>query len=270
MGRRIAKVLVFSTLLLVFSPLLSQEGGHILFERGYSSLVKGDFKNALGYFKELESDNTLSPQLFYDMGIAYYELKNYPESLLYFEKARFLSPFYRDNNFNLKQVNSILVKNFPLELKVNTGVKGWIEWLGNFPISLAIWVLTFAFILLLLVMIVAVFNPEWRWALLTVIVFIIWFVLLLITWEKIKYDTTPMGVVLNKIEMHSAPGNTSKITVELPGGVKFQVMKVTPDWFLIKLSNGITGWIEKKSIGIINPPYFFHVPTVVRKILSIP
>ncbi|GEM_PF-5757985 len=241
----------------------------IIFSKGYSALSHGDLDSALSYFRQLEDLHITSPQLFYNMGIIFFDKKQFSLSRLYFERAKFLDPGFEDNNFNLKQVVSILESNFPVELKINTGVKGWHEWLSKVSLKSVIWVLTLLYVLLLLSVIPLFIARNWKWFTIFTVVFIIWFALLVVAWEKINFTFTPMGIILHKCEMRMTPDKQSKVMLELPSGVKIQIVERVPFWIKVTLENGITGWIAEKKVGLINPPYFFHVPTAVRKILSI-
>ncbi len=268
--RKFPLPMIISILILLMVPVMGRADDSVIFKKGYNALLHGDHKRALYYFRILEDKKVTSPQLFYDMGILYFEKGDYGRARLYFERARFLDPGFADNNFNLRALSDYLEKNYPVELKVDTGVSGWHDWLGSFRISTLMYILTGVFLLLLIAGFFAFLTGNWKWIVAAVSLFVVWFGLVVVGWSKIEYDTTQMGVTLAGTEMHMAPDSGSKVMLKLPIGVKFQVVRRSVDWILIKLANGLTGWIVEKNIGLINPPYFYHVPSAVRRILSIP
>ena len=269
---KMKKILIIFVILFISSSLFSGEKNEskILFEKGTVQLSRGNYSKSLDYFNILNEQKEVSPELFYNMGIAYFHLKKYGMSRLYFERAKFLSPSDEDILYNLKVLKKVMEKTLPQEFKISTGVKGWSSWFGGFKISVVIIISTILFILLLISGFLFIWFFDVKWGVVSFLVFMIWFVSMIFTWEKINYDMYRFVVVTNDSSLYSSPDNESKIIMNIPEGVKALIVDSKVDWYKIKMKNGVTGWTQKAKTKMVILPYFWSVPSVVHKILSIP
>ena len=68
----------------------------------------GEWTSAIETYDAISSMGVESPQLYYNMGNAYYRLGDYANAVLYYERALKLDSSLTDAQFNLEHVNGLL------------------------------------------------------------------------------------------------------------------------------------------------------------------
>ena len=265
------KLIILLLILLVSQSLYSKEKNDlkILFDKGTVELAHGNYNKSLDIFNILEEQEVVSPQLFYNMGINFFQLKKYGMSRLCFEKAKFLMPTDSDVVYNLNIVKKVIDNTLPQEFKISTGVKGWSDWYGKFKINKVVIISTVLFLFLLVTIGVFIIFFDVKWGVISFLVFIFWFVSLIFLWDKINYDVSKFVIVIDETSLYSSPDMESKVVMDIPEGVKSVVVDEKIDWYKIKMKNGVAGWVIMKKTKKIVPRYFWNAPSVVLKILSI-
>ncbi|MCF0177645.1 MAG: BatD family protein, partial [Bacteroidales bacterium] len=102
--------------------------------------ASGDFQQALEQYIAIEQSGLVSPQLYYNIGNAYYRLGNTARSVLYYERALKLDPSYSDAANNLAIVQrSVLDK---IELLPEFILSTWVKKL-KYSLSSNLWSIIF-------------------------------------------------------------------------------------------------------------------------------
>jgi SH3-like domain-containing protein len=57
-------------------------------------------------------------------------------------------------------------------------------------------------------------------------------------------------VLVNSVDARNEP-NGNKVLFTAHEGTRFRIRKEMADWYLVSLPNGVSGWIEKESVGKI-------------------
>lgn len=123
-------------------PALSADEAQGVFTRANAAYAKQDYAEAHKLYGEIASSGIRSPQLFYNLGNASARLGRTGEAVLYYERARALSPRDPDLLANLKRVAP--PDNFPqpfiLAVPFHRALEGFSvrEWTALF---LTLWVL---------------------------------------------------------------------------------------------------------------------------------
>jgi tetratricopeptide (TPR) repeat protein len=76
---------------------------------GNNAYNEGMYDSALNVYHQIEKENMASTGLFYNMGNAYFKKNDVASAILYFEKAKKLSPNDEDIEYNLGIANSMIV-----------------------------------------------------------------------------------------------------------------------------------------------------------------
>ena len=70
-------------------------------ERGIKYFDWNKYEDAILFYDSIQESGLESADLFYNIGNTYYKLQNWPQSILYFERAIKLDPKHEDARFNL-------------------------------------------------------------------------------------------------------------------------------------------------------------------------
>jgi tetratricopeptide (TPR) repeat protein len=218
------------------------------FSKGVSLYESRDYAKALEAF-EKASQGPQSGNLFYNMGNCCLKLNDIGRAVLYYEKAKRLTPDDADLAHNLKYAQGFLKDTIlPEQKNIFAKVPSYLDnAYSEKELTVLFLVLFLAAVLLSFVFFF--FFPRFRWS--------AYFLCLLFFFsagypvqKAIEMKRMPMGVILPAVaQVRFGPNET--VAFELHAGTKAVVLKERQDWYLIRLENGKTGYVEKKDLGMI-------------------
>jgi len=233
-----------------FADLMSQNED---IAKANSLYKKADYQGAAMLYEDVVTRYGVSPELYYNIGNAYYKAGEVGRSILNYERALRLSPTYDDAKANLELAQTKVVDNIvqvpPFFVKrwVNSIIKllGVDQW---YIISVIIFVITLlsflyfvfgnnliirrfsfygAFVLLVLTFITAVFGLVRRSEL-----------------TNHNQAIIMVGTVVAK----SSPDKSGTDLFQLHEGTKVLIKSDLDQWTEIVVGNGNIGWLETKMI----------------------
>lgn len=241
--RFINKKFVLQTLFFILiSSFLFSENVDNEFKLAIEDYKIGNFLSANERFLKLNEQYRENPEILYNVGNTYFKLGEIGKALLYLGMAQKYAPQDEDIQFNIKYISNQI--NDP-DWKI-----GFFEKLNMNVIKLLLGILL---LLLSVLLAMKILNKEksYFWLILSTSFFtIIFLTLFLIKYFELK---NIYGVCLSKdIGMRSGPSEEFNVNFTIPEGKKVKIMSESGNWYEIGMkSQGITGWIEKKHIGII-------------------
>ena len=244
-------VLLSLVLFLFFSTtLMAQDGsGKQLFDDANSAYNNGDFEAAVDGYTKIEDMGLESAMLFFNKANAYYKLKNYPMSILYYEKALVLDPTNEDIKTNLQIANLTKVdKIAPVPQSVF--VKWWQAAKNSLRPDAWAWlslVLLFASLASLLVFFLSRTQALRKAGFFLALIFFVVFVFAVIFAAQSRHDYLTHDdaiIVAPSVTMMSAPVKSGQELLILHEGTKVKVLESMDEWNKVKLSDGNVGWIK--------------------------
>lgn len=212
------------------------------------------YPDAIALYLSVINDNYQSFELYYNLGNAYFKNNQLGKAILYYEKAKLLNPSDEDLNHNLKlaynkTIDKIETKdNFFIEItktsflnKLNTNLLSYITIILSFLafISFSIFL----------------FNNNFRKLTLSLtIIFIILNFIIYITAhfaEKNKHQNNFAIVTNREVKVTNEPLPEAITKFKLHEGTKVKILQKVDNFYLIRLENGVEGWIEQNSVEII-------------------
>ena len=237
---------------LIFPLLAVQEEIPFHYENGMDAYRNGQFDLAIQEFEVILKNNWDSPELYYNLGNAFYRSGNTAGAVWAYENCLKLSPTHTNASYNLKLAN-LKVKDRvdlpepPLYLKWYLGIKEQFtpsEWIN---ISL--------FILLLFSLAATLCRFLSNSVLINLqgIVLSVLFVAMFFTFHSIwTKNFIKDGIIYDmKVEVRSEPNPFSTRLFEVHEGLKVSVNETIDKWVEIELLDGKTGWIENDQIRLI-------------------
>ena len=220
-----------------------------------SAYAKEDYQTAISIYESLLSDN-VSPELYYNLGNAYYRLDDMPHAILNYERALLLSPGDSDIRFNLQMArNKTIDKIIPeSEMFFVTWYKSLVNIMGvDGWAILAIIMFALAAILILLYVftdVVIIRKIGFFGAGLSMIIFVVANVFAYQQGNKVaSYNG---AIIMSTANVKSTPAENGTDLFVLHEGTRVDITDDSMnDWKEVRIADGKEGWIETKKLELI-------------------
>jgi tetratricopeptide (TPR) repeat protein len=220
-----------------------------------SAYAKEDYQTAISIYESLLSDN-VSPELYYNLGNAYYRLDDMPHAILNYERALLLSPGDSDIRFNLQMArNKTIDKIIPeSEMFFVTWYKSLVNIMGvDGWAILAIIMFALAAILILLYVftdVVIIRKIGFFGASLSLIIFVVANVFAYQQGNKVaSYNG---AIIMSTANVKSTPAENGTDLFVLHEGTRVDITDDSMnDWKEVRIADGKEGWIETKKLELI-------------------
>lgn len=226
-----------------------------LFQQANNFYQKGDYRNAAALYQQLADGGYESGNLYYNLGNAYFKIRQKGLAVLNYQKAKRLIPGDADLKANLSYVRD------------KTGQSGrgtWTYELNNFLAYLAtIDQLTVIssilfFILCGVIIFVVLFpqkvrngggrwQPVWLYGLFSIsFLFLITLSITVLTARELS--KTQAVAVVQTSQVRFEPNSAATLYYELKEGAVVNIIEEKNGWILIKRPDGKRGWVEQKNL----------------------
>lgn len=212
---------------------------------------QGEYLQAVDLYEQLLEEKGVAPELYYNLGNAYFKANEVGLAILNYERALRLDPRFEDARYNLELAQTKVIDNItPAEVFF---VKRWVQGLVNhytsnqwFYIS---WTLFILSLIGCLCFVFAKSRSLRKTAFVLAIVFISFCVLSLLFagTRKTQFVSHKDAVVMTGIiTVKSSPDRSGTDLFELHEGTKVGIKSSLGDWVEIVIGDGRIGWAEKK------------------------
>ena len=245
----IAVILTFVMAFLGTATLQAQESEQQLFDEANAAYNNGDFEAAVEGYTKIEDLGKESAMLFFNKANAYYKLKNYPMSILYYEKALVLDPTNEDIKTNLQIANLTKVDKID-PVPQSVFVKWWQAAKDSLRPNAWAWLsltLLFLALVLLLVFFLSRTQALRKTGFFLALIFFVFFVFAVIFAAQSRHDYFTHDdaiIIAPSVTMMSAPVKSGQELLILHEGTKVKVVGSMDDWNKVRLSDGNIGWIK--------------------------
>jgi len=213
----------------------------------------GDYCGASNIYAELIEEGVVHSSLYYNMGNACFRCGELGRAIVYYEKARKISPRDRDINHNLDFVRSRVT-----EQEANGSFLGIILskilYLFSLEEIFALEQITAVLLALFGILYINTRRGSRRRPLRICLLctgILLCCSLLLIASKTMDERNTKAIVLIERVDALSGPGVDNVKVLSIPEGMKVWVDEDRGDWYLIHLSTGRGGWVKKETIGLI-------------------
>jgi len=247
------KILIF---IILFAKIVLPSELENLFKQGNEHYLKGEYQETIRIFESIYEKGYEGKSLFYNLGNAYYRIGKIGLAILYYEKAKKLSPSDEDINYNLAFANSKIVD------KIETLPKFFIfDWWENILalFSISGWTyLSYVFYLLILCSVGYYYfarslktqRISFYSGIFSTLFLILTIIFLIVNLNRelnVSYGVMVEQVVVTKF----SPDQNSKDAFIVHEGLKVKAEDTLNDWTKIKLIDGKVGWVKKENLKII-------------------
>lgn len=220
----------------------------------------GNFRKAIEILEAEKkvklAEGVESPELYYNLGNAYFRVNDLAEARLNYEKALLLNPGDRDTRHNIEYLKTKIEDKILVADKFFLTI--WFNSVQNIMSSNAWAVVGISLFLVLIACLSAFFFS--RSILLKKIAFYVGIVSVVIVIfanifafrqkKKIEYRDTAV-IMTGSASIMGSPDINSKELFILHAGTKVYITKEDRNWLEIEIDNGSVGWIQRDKIEVI-------------------
>jgi len=224
-----------------------------LLQKANENYTKEQFKQAIDGYNQILMTNLESPEVYYNLGNAYYKTGQYTLSILNYERAKLLAPDDEDISFNLQVANQKVVDSIQ-ELPGIFIVRWWNSLVNSQTTDTWAALSIFSFIVFLTMLGFYFFAKTSEikritfWSGCFLIVFTIF------SWSFAARQKSTMvnhnyAIVMQPtVTVKSSPSEKGTNLFVVHEGLKVKITDKLGDWVEIRLADGNKGWLLTESV----------------------
>ncbi|RLC50392.1 MAG: hypothetical protein DRH79_07715 [Candidatus Cloacimonadota bacterium] len=244
------KKYIFSLLIILFSfLLLAEDINQKIFNDAIGYFENKDFLAALELFKSLENENLINADLYYNIGNCYFRLSDIGTSILYYKKALKIQSNHEAARRNLNYALTFTKDKQNTESE-NVIRSIWQRTFDSLSINLLAILMLIFWIALVGMIVIMIIRYRGREKTIPIFIttFIVFFlvvfsILSLMKWQGYHHNKEAVLIFPTAIG-YSGPSSEYTRVFTIHEGMIFEIERQENDWSLIKLSNGLGGWIK--------------------------
>ncbi|MCK9220504.1 MAG: tetratricopeptide repeat protein [Bacteroidales bacterium] len=239
---------------LFFAWLNVNAGGEqTLIAKGNKAYAVGAYTDAAATYEKVVAMGLESPDLYYNLGNAYFKMNDFAKAILWYERAQRLEPGNEDIDFNLKVANNkiadkieplpeLFYKRWFTGLVHSFSVDAW-AWMGIIFLVLAL-----SAGALYLISRILFLRKAGFWIGLILLFFSIFS--LFLAWSGNVFLKSDQEAIIftPTITIKSSPDDKSTDLFVLHEGAKVQLLDNISGWYEIRIANGSVGWLPVTAV----------------------
>lgn len=238
-------------LAILFTATVFAQGD--LIQNANEHYAKEEFQQAIDGYNQILMAGIESPELYFNLGNAYYKTKQYPLSILNYERAKLLAPDDEDIEFNLQVANQKVVDSIQ-ELPGIFIVRWW-NAIVNSQTTDTWAVLSIISFVVFLTMLGFYFFAKtsevkritfWSGCLLILLTIFSWS---FAAKQKSRLVNHAYAIVMQPtVTVKSSPSEKGTNLFVVHEGLKVRITDKLGDWVEIRLADGNKGWLLTESV----------------------
>ncbi|MGD9978395.1 MAG: tetratricopeptide repeat protein [Bacteroidales bacterium] len=247
MFKNIALTVTFTGALL--GSILAQKP-ELLVEKADKRYTEGKYQDAIDNYEAVVGQGLQNAELYYNLGNAYFKIKNIPAAILNYERAYRLNPNSEDIRFNLDLAKTYTVDkiealpefffvSFVKRVKFEYSSNSWAYIAAiSFAVTLAL-TLFFWFSSSF-----SVRRLAFSLGILLVLIFVV-SLMFSVSLKNRAINQNEAIVFAPVVSVKSSPDNSGKDLFILHAGTKVELVRPLGDWYEVKIADGNKGWLLK-------------------------
>ncbi len=227
-----------------------------LWDSANTAYINEDFDGAMDIYNTIIERGMLSDRLYFNMGNTYYKQGNISKAILYYQKAKKLSPADDDILYNLKvaqaqtkdrieQVPEFFLKSWNRSIESLFGCTGWTI------LSLVGLVALFGSVLLFLLSSNIRVRKSGFGVGILALILTITSTIYASSQRQYMLEHNSAVVMSRTLSVKSSPDRAATDLFVLHEGTTVDIVQRLGDWCNITIADGKKGWVEAKRIEII-------------------
>ena len=218
------------------------------FARANQRFASGDFAAAVNDYEELVRSGQDTPNLFYNLGNAYFRKKEFGRAILNYERTLMLDPRHPEAQANLRiaRDEARALELVPTKMERLLAVATPSQY--TVAAAVAFWIFAFSVVVLIFS-----FRRSRSLIALTFVSLFIFAGATFASW-KLEHGTNGPGLAIvtaDNADARLATADTANRVLALPAGSEIQILSERGDWIYAALPNNLHGWIPAKSAELV-------------------
>lgn len=243
-------------LLLMIANVVVAQNVDTLFVSANELYRNGAFEEAIKKYKKIESQDTVSSELYLNLGNAYYKLNKVGPSIFYYEKALKLAPLNVDVKNNMIFAKRLALDNIEevpktVFQRIN---KNYLQKLSYNDWAIVVVVLSFSSAIFFLLFYFGYSSTRKRIYFTTSGISLLLLIFsIFVTYNQYSQTTKNIEAIVfvKKTAVRNAPTFNSEEVFILHEGTKVMVLDAVDNWKKIKLIDGKQGWMIADEIKLL-------------------
>ena len=243
-------------LLFSFSLSVTANENKVILDSANAAYSKGDYFKAIKLYDSVLNNSTVAPEIYFNLGNAYYKTNNIGYAILNYERAKKLAPDDEDIIVNLKLANQKTEDKIEAapQLFLTTWKNGIVDLMSE-KIWSELCIVLIVFSLILFAVYIFSANRSVKQigffggSILILTSIIIFFI------AQHKYELTKNSesaiITVPTVTVTGSPNEKGTKLFILHEGTKVNITEDEGDWTEIKIVNGNVGWVPSKSLSAI-------------------
>ena len=220
-----------------------------IFEKANEAYRNRNYTQALADYERIGA-KLKNPVIYYNMANAAFKENQLGKAILYYEKARKMSPRNSDIRKNLAYAQGGV--EYRVEDKRNWYLRQFFKFLDYFRLSEMIIALLAVYSLLAITLIFCLITGREflrsNWVSALIVVLVVSVGVTSIQFYRSKFQQKAVVIASGKLDVRYGPSKDEKLAFNLVEGIQLSVDDELNDWYRISIVNGETGWVLKEGI----------------------
>lgn len=244
---------LFTIILLFVISLTIQANPQAEIDKANKAYMAGFFENSIPIYEKVIADGLASPELYYNLGNAYFKTNNLPSAILNYERALKLEPGNEDFIYNLGVANSRIVDKIEV-LPELFYIRWWKQLKSLFsPDSWAKFaIITFflLFINIAIFLLTRTINGRKIFFSTGILLLFLNMVGGIIAWQTNTESKNQKAAIVfaPTLPVKSSPDESSIDLFVIHEGLKVKVIDKIGEWNEIRIANGSKGWVKTENL----------------------
>jgi tetratricopeptide (TPR) repeat protein len=227
-----------------------------LIEKGNKAYTGRFYQQAIDCYLKVEKSGYESPELYYNLGNAYFKQNDFSAAILYYEKAKRLDPGDDDINYNLKVANTKIIDKIDAVQEFFL-----IRWYKNIAsvFSFNTWAITAILMLVLFLGLLSLylFSRSLKikklafWSSGVALLITLLFFIFAQTQYSSLNNSKEAIIFTPSVTAKSSPDANSTDLFVMHEGTKVKVIDHVGEWSEIRIANGSVGWVNTSVFKVI-------------------
>jgi tetratricopeptide (TPR) repeat protein len=222
-------------------------------KRGNDAYLHGDYDAAVAAYEELDRQGVVSPDLYFNLGDAYFKKAALGRAIWAFERAAALDADDEDVRYNLEQTRKLAARQARDRIEGEDRDPLWIRAVTAVSPSTETWFFLVLYLGLFALLFARRRASEDARPALGAAAAIVAFATLLAGAAlagRVVLARVPFGVVLpDSLAVKEGADVNYKTGFSVHAGLRVRLLEHDQDWLRIRLANGLEGWVRSGDIG---------------------
>jgi len=214
---------------------------------------KLDYELSVRLYEQILKGKAVSPEVFYNLGNAYFKTGNTPKAILNYERALRINPDDEDASFNLKMASLKVVDK--IENVPEIFYKKWINRIASSMPS-GTWTVMLIMLIWIMFAVAALYvtasnvsRKKISFVVLVIVLLLSGVTTLLAAKSHAVSNVDEYAIIMSSsVYIKSSPADSGNDLFILHEGTKVQLLDELNEWKKIRIANGSVGWLKVTEI----------------------